>query len=153
MSATKKAENSIASNKKAFFDYHILDSIEAGIVLTGYEIKSIRQGHISLKESFAYVDNGEMWLEGCHITPFSSAGSHEKINPVRRRKLLLHKKEILKLMGKVQEKGMTLIPLGMHFKNSRVKVVIGLAKAKKLFDKRATLKEKTIQRDIDQKWK
>lgn len=151
----KKTDDSnvIASNRKASYNYHITDTYEAGIVLKGAEVKSMRERKVSLKESFAHIKGGELWLEGCHITPFTQASSHEPLDPIRRRKLLLHKKEIQKLIGKTKEEGVTLIPMKLYFKRGNVKVLIGLAKSKKMHDKRAVLKEKTIQRDIQQKWK
>ena len=136
----------IAQNKKAYFDYTILDVYTAGLCLVGCEVKSIRAGQISLKESYIIALQGELVLIGCHIAPYRYA-THERINPIRDRKLLLHKREIKHLIGKVAEKRLTLVPLNAHWSNNRVKLKLGLAQSKKLYDKRAALREKAVSRD------
>ncbi len=137
----------IAKNKKAFHDYHIFDTLEAGIVLTGSEIKSIRAGQVNLRDGYATIQDGEVWLMNVHIAPYNQA-NRENHEPRRTRKLLLHRREINRLLGKLQEKGLTLIPLKLYLKNSRAKVELGLARGKKLYDKRASLKEKESRRQI-----
>lgn len=138
----------IASNKKAFHDYHILDKFEAGVVLTGTEVKSLRDGKANLKDSYVLVKNGEAFLLNTHISPYSH-GNRENHDPLRTRKLLLHKREISKLTDEVTHKGLTIVPLQMYLKSGRVKVEIGVAKGKKLYDKRATEKEKEGKRDAE----
>ncbi|MBF0203663.1 MAG: SsrA-binding protein SmpB [Desulfamplus sp.] len=138
----------IANNKKARHDYDISGEIEAGIVLVGTEVKSIRQGKVNLKDSYADVKNGEVFLKQMHITPYQNA-YYDNHDPLRSRKLLLHNKEIKKLIGKVAERGFTIIPLKIYFKNGKIKVQIGLAKGKKLYDKRDTIKKRDVQREID----
>ena len=138
----------IATNRKARHDYHIEDTVEAGLVLTGSEIKSIRAGQVSLRESYATVRNDEMWLVNAHIAPYQQA-SYTNHEPRRDRKLLLHRREINRLIGKLQEKGLTLIPLRIYLKDSRAKVELGLARGKKLYDKRQTLRERDDRRQID----
>jgi len=137
----------LAQNKKASFDYFIEETVEAGIVLTGTEIKSIRQGRANLKDSFARIINGEAFLWNMHISPYEQGNRHN-VDPVRTRKLLLHKAQILKLMGHVKEKGYALVPLKMYIKNGYCKVLIGLAKGKKNYDKRQDLAKKDAQREI-----
>ena len=136
----------IADNRKAFYDYHILETFEAGIALLGTEVKGIREGQANLRDSFARVEGGEVYLYNVHISPYSHRGyaDHE---PLRRRKLLLHRNEILKLVGKTVEKGMTLVPVRMYFKKGRVKVAISLAKGKKEYDKRETIKRREVDRE------
>jgi SsrA-binding protein len=129
----------IASNKKAFHDYFIDDVYEAGLVLTGTEVKSLRLGNVNLKESFCRIKNEEVWINNMNISPYEQ-GSRENPDPTRARKLLLHRAEIDKLIRKVDEKGLTLIATKIYFKDSRVKIEIGLGKGKKLHDKRETLK-------------
>ncbi|MFH1154802.1 MAG: SsrA-binding protein SmpB [Pseudomonadota bacterium] len=138
----------VATNKKARHDYHISDEMEAGIVLVGTEVKSIREGRVNLKDSYAEIKNGEVFLRQMHITPYSYAyyGNHD---PLRSRKLLLHNREIKRLIGKVKERGYTIVPLKLYFKNGKIKVQIGLAKGKKLYDKRESLKEKDMGREMD----
>ena len=135
-SEREQAQANIAENRKAFHDYHILDTYEAGVALLGTEVKAIREGRVNLRDSYASIDKGEVFLNGVNISSYSHRGyaDHE---PLRRRKLLLHKLEILKLTGKVAEKGMTLVPLRMYFKNGRVKVAVGVAKGKKEDAKKA----------------
>ncbi len=138
----------VTKNKKAYHDYDILETFEAGIVLTGTEVKSIREGRINLKDSYARIKKGEVYLMECHISPYPHGGrfNHE---PTRERKLLLKKREIKRLIGKIKEKGMTLVPLKVYFKRGLVKVELGLCKGRKLHDKRAAEQEKTIKREID----
>jgi SsrA-binding protein len=142
----EKAQRLIAENRKARHDYHILDTWEAGVALLGTEVKAIREGRVNLRDSFARVDRGEVWLENVHISPYSHRGSSE--HPEKRsRKLLLHRHEILKLVGKVKEKGFTLVPLELYFKNGRVKALIGLAKGKQAHDKRETIRRREVDRE------
>ncbi|MDI5965976.1 SsrA-binding protein SmpB [Streptomyces sp. SL13] len=138
----------IAQNKKARHDYHILDTYEAGLVLTGTEVKSLRQGRASLVDGFAQLDGGEAWLHNVHIPEYSQ-GTWTNHSARRRRKLLLHRTEIDKLVGKTQETGHTLVPLQLYFKDGRAKVEIALAKGKKDYDKRQTLREKQDRRESD----
>lgn len=142
----------IASNKKARHDYEISGEIEAGIVLVGTEVKSIRQGKINLKDSYAEIKNNELFLRQMHITPYQNA-YYDNHEPLRSRKLLLHNREIKKLIGKVSERGFTIIPLKVYFKNGKIKVQIGLAKGKKLYDKRDTIKKRDILREMDRDYK
>ncbi|MFQ5578393.1 MAG: SsrA-binding protein SmpB [Anaerolineae bacterium] len=137
----------VATNKKAYHDYHILDTVEAGLVLTGSEIKSIRAGQVNLKDGYATVQNGELWLVSAHIAPYHQA-NRQNHDPRRTRKLLLHRREINRLTGKLQEKGLTLIPLKLYLKNNRAKVELGLARGKKQYDKRAALKKKEVDRQL-----
>lgn len=138
---------SIIDNKKAFHDYFIEERYEAGLVLEGWEVKAIRAGRVQLKEAYVVVKKEEVWIIGCHISPLATASTHIKPDPIRSRKLLLHANEIRKLIGKVQQAGFTLVPLNLHYTKGRVKLEIGLAKGKKLHDKRATEKEREWQRD------
>ena len=142
----KKSPATIAQNKKARFDYHIDETFEAGLVLEGWEVKSIRDGRVQLKESYAIVHRGEVFLHGCHITPLISASTHINPQQTRERKLLLHRKEIDKLIGAVDRKGYTLVPLSLFWSKGRVKLSIGLGKGKKQHDKRATEKDRDWQR-------
>ena len=137
----------VANNKKAFHEYHILTTFEAGIQLKGSEVKSIREGKASLKESYVLIRKGEAWLRGAHIASYSHTG-FEGHKSVRNRKLLLHKKEIIKINSKLVEKGLTAVPIKLYLKNGLVKLEFGLAKGKKLFDKRETKKKRDIERDI-----
>ena len=140
------AQSNIAENRKAFHDYHIIETFEAGVALLGTEVKAIREGRVNLRDSFASVEGGEIFLYNVHISPYSHRGyaDHE---PLRRRKLLLHRDEIRKLIGRTVEKGMTLVPLRMYFKNGRVKVAVSLAKGKKDYDKRETIKRREVDRE------
>src|SRR5436305_14143767 len=142
----EKAQTSIAENRKAFHDYHLLETFEAGIVLLGTEVKSIREGRVNLRDSFARVEDGEVFLYNVSISPYSHRGyaDHE---PLRRRKLLLHRDEIRKLHGKTVEKGMTLVPTRLYSKKGRVKVSVALAKGKKEYDKRETIKRRETDRE------
>ena len=136
----------IIQNKKARFDYTIEDKFEAGLVLRGWEVKSIRAGGASIKESHIFVRDGELFLLNANITPLRTASTHEKADPTRTRKLLMHKHEIMRLIGRVEQAGYTLIPLDMHFKDGRVKLEIGLGKGKKLYEKRADASKKEWKR-------
>jgi len=136
----------IADNRKAYFDYHILETFEAGIALLGTEVKGIREGHANLRDSFARLENGEVWLFNVHINPYSHRGYVDH-DPKRKRRLLLHKHEIRKLIGKTVEKGLTLVPTKLYFKNGKVKVAIALAKGKQAHDKRETLKKRETDRE------
>ena len=142
----EKAQSSIAENRKAFHDFHMLETFEAGMVLLGTEVKAIREGRVNLRDSFARIEDGEVFLYNVNISPYSHRGyaDHE---PLRRRKLLLNRNEILKLVGKTVEKGMTLVPVRMYFKNGRVKVAVSLAKGKKEYDKRETIKRRDVDRE------
>ena len=144
----KQSTKQIASNRKAFHDYFIEDKYEAGIELAGTEVKSIRLGAVNLRDSFCSVKDGEMFLYGMHISPYEKGNIFNK-DPRRTRKLLLHRREIMKLQAKVQQDGYALIPLSLYFKGSRVKVQVGLCKGKKLYDKRADMAEKAAKRDIE----
>lgn len=141
------AEKLICNNKKAFHDYFIEERFEAGIVLQGTEVKSLRLGKANLADAFALVRDGEAWLHNLHISPYDF-GNRANHDPDRQRKLLLHKKEITRLFGKVREQGYTLIPLRVYFKDGKVKVELGLAKGKKLYDKREDIKKKDMQREV-----
>lgn len=138
----------VCKNKKAFHDYFIEETLEVGIVLQGTEVKSLRVGKVNLMDSYAYVKNGEMFLMNAHISPYSH-GNRFNADPTRSRKLLLHRKEIKRFTGKVRERGYSLIPLSIYFKNGKAKVEIALAKGKKQFDKRETLKKKTAEREME----
>ncbi len=138
----------ICQNKKARHDYFIDATFEAGIVLKGTEVKSLRLGRANLKSAYARVKGEEIYLVGSHISPYEQGDSSHDQDPTRTRKLLLHKKEILKLIGKTQEKGLTIVPLKMYFKRGKAKVELGLGRGKKHYDKRETIKKKTIERDM-----
>jgi SsrA-binding protein len=142
-------EKLICNNKKAYHDYFIEEKFEAGMVLRGTEVKSLRGGKANLNDSFALVRNGEAFLHNLHISPYDF-GNRENHDPDRMRKLLLHKKEIGKLFGKIREQGYSFIPLRIYFKNGLVKVELGLAKGKKLYDKREDMKKKEMKRDVAQ---
>ncbi|MBE3072473.1 MAG: SsrA-binding protein SmpB [Acidobacteria bacterium] len=145
-SEREKAQRSVAENRKAHHDYHILETYETGVVLVGTEVKAIREGRVNLRDSFARVEDGEVFVFNVHISPYSHRGYAEH-EPLRRRKLLLHRSEIRKLIGKTVEKGMTLVPLRMYFKDGRVKIAIGLAKGKKEYDRRETIKRRETERE------
>ena len=142
----------IANNKKAYHDYFILETYEAGISLAGTEVKSMRMGKCSIKESFIRIENGEVFVYGMHISPYEKGNIFNKV-PLQVRKLLLHRQEINKLLGKMKEKGMTLVPLKVYLKGSLVKVEIGLAKGKKLYDKRADIAKKDQAREAQRDFK
>lgn len=141
------AERRIAENRKAYHNYHIFDTYEVGVVLLGTEVKSIREGHVNLRDSFGRVEGGEVFIYNVHISAYSHRGYADH-DVRRRRKLLLHKKEIRKLIGKVVERGMTLVPVRMYFKNGHVKILVGVAKGKKVYDKRETIKKRELEREI-----
>jgi SsrA-binding protein len=145
-SERKKAERIIAENRKALHDYHLLETFEAGMALVGTEVKAIREGRVNLRDSYAKVEGGDVFVHNVHIGAYSSRGyaDHE---PLRPRRLLLHKHEIRKLIGKTTERGMTLVPVRMYFKNGRVKIAISLAKGKKDYDRRETIKRREIDRE------
>lgn len=138
---------SITQNKKAFHEYFIEERYEAGLVLEGWEVKSIRAGRVQLNEAYVIVRNAELFLIGCHISPLAAASTHVHPDPTRTRKLLLHAEEIRKLIGKVERAGYTLMPLNLHFTRGRIKLEVGLAKGKKLHDKRAAEKEREWNRE------
>jgi SsrA-binding protein len=143
-----KSEERIAiSNRRARFEYEILDSFETGIVLVGSEVKSLRQGKANLQDSYALVKNGEVWLLNMHISPYEQANQFNH-DPIRTRKLLLNKSEIAKLQIKTNEKGLTLVPLKLYFKKGNAKVELGIGKGKKLHDKRESIKERDVEREI-----
>jgi SsrA-binding protein len=142
----KKAERLIADNRKAFHDFHILETLEAGLALLGTEVKSIREGRVNLRDSFARVEGGEVFLYNVHISPYSHRGYADH-DPLRRRKLLLRKQEIRKLIGKTVERGMTLVPVRMYFKNNHVKVAISLSKGKQAHDKREAIRARETDRE------
>src|SRR5947209_6820524 len=137
----------IATNRRARHEYEILETVEAGLVLRGTEVKSLREGQVSFKDSYASVRNGEGWLLGCHINPYSH-GTDANHDPERDRKLLLHKREIARLSGKISERGLTLVPLRLYFKDGRAKVELGLARGKQLHDKRSALREREVRREM-----
>lgn len=149
---TKGSVKIIATNKKARHDYFIEDTYEAGIVLHGTEVKSLRQGHCSVKESFVRIDKGEVFIYGMHINPYEKGNIFNK-DPLRPKKLMLHKYEINKLVGKINEKGLTLVPLQVYFKGSLVKVEIGLARGKKLYDKRQDIAKRDLKRESEREYK
>ena len=138
---------SVARNPRATHDYHIVESYEAGIVLTGTEVKSLRRGKASIKEAFGLVRNGEVWLEGMHITPYEQ-GNRYNHEPVRSRKLLLHRREIERLIGSVEQKGHALVPLELYFANGRAKVALALGKGKKVYDRREDIKRRIADREM-----
>jgi SsrA-binding protein len=142
------AVRTVATNRKARHDYHIDDTFEAGIALTGTEIKSIRAGRVSLRDSYATIKEGELWLLNTHIAPYQQ-GTYANHEPRRPRKLLMHRREINRITGKLQEKGFTLVPLRLYLKNNLAKVELGLARGKKQYDKRAALRQRETRREID----
>lgn len=150
--APKENVKLIANNKKAYHDYFIEDKIEAGISLAGTEVKSLRQGKCSIKESFIRIEKGEVFIYGMHISPYEKGNIFNK-DPLRVKKLLLHKYEINKIAGKIAEKGYTLVPLQVYFRGSLVKVEIGLAKGKKLYDKRQDIAKKDQKREAEKEFK
>ena len=152
MAKQKESQKLIANNKKAYHDYFIEENFEAGIALHGTEVKSMRQGKCSIKESFIRIENGEVYVYGMHVSPYEKGNIFNK-DPLRVKKLLLHKYEINKLAGKVAEKGLTLVPLQVYFKDGRVKVEIGLARGKKLYDKRQDIAKKDQRREAEKEFK
>ncbi len=141
-------EKLIASNRRARHNFDILETYEAGLVLQGTEVKALRDGRADLKESYARVEGGEAWLLGCHISPYAQ-GNRANHDPLRPRKLLLHRQEISRLLGKVMEKGLTVVPLSLYFKGGRVKVELGLARGRKTLDKRQVIREREERREMD----
>ena len=143
-------EKVVATNRKARHNYQILDTFEAGIVLTGTEVKSLRQGNANLSDSYALLKNGELWLIGMHISPYAH-GSYANVDPLRSRKLLLHKKEILKLAGRISSKGLAVIPLRLYFSHNVAKVLVGVVRGKKEYDKREDIAKRDAERSIRQR--
>ena len=152
MSPKATGVKQVAQNRQAYHNYHILEKYEAGIELFGTEVKSIRQGNVNLKESFCMVKNGELFAQGMHISPYEKGNIFNR-DPMRPKRLLMHKKEINKLHARISQDGLTLIPLSMYFKDSKVKLEIGLARGKKLHDKRETSAKKTSDREIERQLK
>lgn len=147
-----KDSRQIATNRKAFHDYFVVESMEAGIELCGTEVKSVRAGNVNLKDAWCAIEDGEMFVKGMHISPYEQGNIFNK-DSRRERRLLLHKREILRLFGLIKQQGLTLIPLSLYFKGSRVKVQIGVCKGKKLYDKRADLAKKDANREIQRTMK
>jgi SsrA-binding protein len=141
-------EKVISTNRQARFEYSILDSAEAGLALTGTEIKSIRAGRVNLRDAYARIEAGEVWLINMHISPYEQAGNYFQHNPLRPKKLLLHRREIARLKAELGQKGLTLVPLRLYLKRGRAKVELGLAKGKKLYDKRDAMAERDAKRDV-----
>jgi SsrA-binding protein len=141
------SERVVTTNRKARHDYHVLESLEAGIALTGTEIKSVRQAAVNLSEGFAQLRNGEIWLVGVHISPYKE-GSYANVDPMRERRLLLHRKEIRKLAAKLADKGTTLVPLKMYFKGNKAKLQLGLCRGKREYDRREDIRTRDAERDI-----
>lgn len=152
MAQSKENTKTIATNKKAFHDYFVDETYEAGIELCGTEVKSLRQGRVNLKDSWCSIVEGEIILNGCHISPYDFGNIFNR-DPMRVRRLLMHKREIMRLLGYVKQDGYSLIPLSLYFKGSRVKVQVGLCRGKKLYDKRADMAEKSAKRDIERAMK
>ncbi len=150
--AKKETQKLIANNKKAFHDYFIDETYEAGIALHGTEVKSMRMGKCSIKESFIRIENGEIFVYGMHVSPYEKGNIFNK-DPLRIKKLLMHKYEINKLQGKIKEKGYTLVPLQVYFKEGKVKVEVGLARGKKLYDKREDIAKKDQRREAEKEFK
>ena len=149
---SKEAMKLVANNKKAYHDYFVDEKIEAGLVLHGTEVKSLRMGKCSIKESFIRIENGEMFVYGMHISPYEKGNIFNK-DPSRVKKLLLHKSEINKLTGKIKEKGFTIVPLQVYFKDGKAKMEIGLCRGKKLYDKRQDIAKKDMKREADKEFK
>jgi len=147
-SAGDDGRKTVATNRKARYEFHILDTWEAGLVLKGPEVKALRQGKVSFQDSFARIENGEVWLYSLHISPYEQA-NRENVDPTRTRKLLLRSSEIRKLIGSVEEKGLTLVPLDIHFRRGYAKVTLALARGKNLHDKREKMKRQTQQREAE----
>lgn len=152
MAQKKETQKLIANNKKAFHDYFIDETYEAGVALHGTEVKSMRMGKCSIKEAFIRIENGEVFVYGMHVSPYEKGNLFNK-DPLRVKKLLMHKYEINKLAGKIAEKGYTLVPLQVYFKDGRVKVEVGLAHGKKLYDKRADIAKKDQRRELEREFK
>ena len=148
MASQDDGNRAIATNRRARHEYEILETLEAGLVLRGTEVKSLRAGLVNFKDSYATVRNGEVWFLGCHISPYSH-GTDANHDPERDRKLLLHQREIKRLTGKIAERGLTLVPLRLYFKGGRAKLEVGLARGKKIHDKRSALREREVRREMD----
>lgn len=146
--ATRRGDRVVTTNRRAFHDFSILESLEAGIVLTGTEIKSIRDGKATIAEAYARFDNGELWLIGSNVAPYTH-GNRANHEPDRPRKLLVHRRELDRLRTSVEQKGLTLVPLRLHLKQGRAKIDIGIARGKKLYDKRATESDRQSRRDVE----
>ncbi len=146
MAREQPAEQLISDNRKARHDYHVLETFEAGLVLEGTEVKAIREGRVNLRDTYVRLEQGEAWVVGMHIGEYSHSG-YATHDPVRRRKLLLHRDELNKLLGKTTEKGLTVVPLKMYLKKGRVKLAIGLAKGKNTIDKRETIRNRELDRE------
>jgi len=159
MSANKKTAKTpsrdarIAENKKAAFNYHFEDRFECGMVLEGWEVKALRQGKVQLTDGYVIIREGELFLIGCQINPLISASTHVRVDTARTKKLLLHREEIQRLVGKVEQKGYTLVPINLHWKNGRVKCEIALARGKAEHDKRDTIKEREGKREVERAMK
>jgi len=147
-SRARSNDRVVTSNRRAFHDFHVLETIEAGIVLTGTEIKSIRESKVTISEAYARLEHGELWLIGSHVSPYSH-GNRANHDPDRPRKLLVHRREIEKIREAVEQRGLTIVPLRLHLKQGRAKIDIGVARGKKLFDKRAAEAERQSKRDVD----
>ena len=152
MSPKASGIKQVAQNREAYYNYHILEKYEAGIELFGTEVKSIRQGNINLKEAFCIVRNGELFAQGMHISPYEKGNIFNR-DPMRPKRLLMHKREIMRLYGRIKQDGLALVPLSVYFKNSRVKLEIALARGKKLHDKREAAAAKTSEREMDRNLK
>ncbi len=148
----KESMKLVANNKKAYHDYFVDEKYEAGLVLHGTEVKSLRMGKCSIKEAFIRVENGEVWVYGMHISPYEMGNIFNK-DPLRPKKLLLHKYEINKLLGKIKEKGFTLVPLQVYFKDGRAKIEMGLCRGKKMYDKRQDIAKKDQRREAEKEFK
>lgn len=148
----KKDERTISLNRKAFHDYFVEEAYEAGIELVGTEVKSLRQGAVNIKDSYCSIDEGELFVIGMHISPYEKGNIYNK-DPLRKRKLLMHKKEIIKLFSLVSKQGYSLVPLSLYFKNSKIKMSVGLCKGKKLYDKREDIAKRDAKRNIDRAMK
>ena len=146
------AIKTIATNRKAYHDYEVVDTLEAGIVLTGTEIKSIREGRVNLRDGFAIIRGGEVWLLNVHIAPYAG-GNRQNHEPRRERKLLLHRREINRLAGRVQEKGWTLVPLRLYLKDNKAKIELGLVRGKRQYDKRESIAQRDFEREIQREIK
>lgn len=149
MARQNGSQQPVAVNRKAFHDYFIEEEYEAGIVLTGSEIKSVRAGRVNLRGAYAQIRDGEAWLYDAHISPNEQTGSYFQHEPTRPRKLLLHRREISRLAGKLEQKGLTLVPLDLHFRQRRAKIKLGVARGKKLYDKREATAERDSQRQLE----
>jgi SsrA-binding protein len=147
MGAEASEKRAIATNRRARFDYEVIERVEAGLVLVGPEVKSLRAGKASLGEAYAVIRRGEAWLLNCHISPYDAA-SRENPDPRRERKLLLHRKELRRLEGKLKERGLTMVPLSLYFKDGRAKVELALVRGKRRFDKRESIRDRETQRDL-----